>query len=286
MKQNDFNLGVNAYEQGNYKTAFEKLFPFAEQGDAKAQGILGLLYANGNGVEENFSEAAKWFQKSAEQGNQGAYPSLCLLYATGQGVPQDFIEAYKWLFLSEDIEGFQEGINDLRKILDGQASEEQIAQAKDAAKIWMKQQRKEFDVNSFEELLKTFEKIQGLPQTTSQFLKLYQEMEPLLREINLNSEEIKGNAQQRLLAISKLFALYTHTSACLAGSVLVLRLLGNIVEFIWDELTKEQQESINIFVETLSLDPEIQESSNQLVKHIKKAQEKKQEVLQLIKLSK
>jgi len=32
----------------------------AEQGDADAQYILGLMYANGEGVPENDAEAVKW----------------------------------------------------------------------------------------------------------------------------------------------------------------------------------------------------------------------------------
>ncbi|MFD0966080.1 tetratricopeptide repeat protein [Seminibacterium arietis] len=41
----------------------------AEQGDAKAQRMLGLMYYNGKGVEQDYQQAFEWSQKSAEQGD-------------------------------------------------------------------------------------------------------------------------------------------------------------------------------------------------------------------------
>ncbi|MBE0616885.1 MAG: sel1 repeat family protein [Proteobacteria bacterium] len=46
--------------------------PAAKQGDAGAQYNLGLLYANGQGVPQNYTEAANWYRKAAEQGNASA----------------------------------------------------------------------------------------------------------------------------------------------------------------------------------------------------------------------
>ncbi|TFG59172.1 MAG: sel1 repeat family protein, partial [Deltaproteobacteria bacterium] len=39
-----------------------------EQGDAKAQHGLGVMYHNGFGVERDDREANKWFRKAAEGG--------------------------------------------------------------------------------------------------------------------------------------------------------------------------------------------------------------------------
>lgn len=285
---NSYEVGVRSFERGDFRAAFNIWRPLAEQGDVQAQGGLGLLYLYGNGVKQDYAEAAKWLLKAAEQGNPGAQLSLAMLYASGLGVQQNLIEGYKWLTILESNEAGmgdmeQPMISDARELLNNQMASEQIEEAKEIAKVWIRQKRREFVAGSLEELFKTFEKIPGLPQTAAQFFTLYQQMEPLLREIRPTGEEIKGNAQQRLLAASKLFALFAHTSACLAGSVLVLRLFGHIIEFVWDELTKEQRESLGTFVETLSLDPEIQDSSKQLETCIKNAEERKQEVLQLIK---
>ncbi len=44
----------------------------AEQGLARAQFNLGVMYANGQGVAQNDDEAGKWLRKAAEQGHEGA----------------------------------------------------------------------------------------------------------------------------------------------------------------------------------------------------------------------
>ncbi len=46
----DFKTGMEAYERGAYATALKEWRPLAEQGDALAQGLLGLMYAKGQGV--------------------------------------------------------------------------------------------------------------------------------------------------------------------------------------------------------------------------------------------
>jgi len=72
----DFNKGVDAYERGDYATALREMTPFAEQGNAIAQYGLGLIYANGEGIEKNLTEAMKWYRKAAEQGNENALNNL------------------------------------------------------------------------------------------------------------------------------------------------------------------------------------------------------------------
>lgn len=41
-----------------------------------AQNNLGAMYANGNGVEQDFAEAVKWAQLAAVQGNELAHKFL------------------------------------------------------------------------------------------------------------------------------------------------------------------------------------------------------------------
>jgi tetratricopeptide (TPR) repeat protein len=68
----------------------------ALQGDALAQKNLGTMYANGNGVEQDYEEAVKWYLKAAEQGDAGAQNNLGRMYAEGDGVAQDYEEAENW----------------------------------------------------------------------------------------------------------------------------------------------------------------------------------------------
>ena len=54
----DFDSGVTAYDRGDYAVALREFRPLAEEGDARAQYNLGLMYAEGNGVPEDDREAA------------------------------------------------------------------------------------------------------------------------------------------------------------------------------------------------------------------------------------
>ena len=60
----------------------------AEQGLAEAQFNLGLCYYNGDGVLQDYNQAAYWFTKAAEQGDASSQYSLGLCYNTGEGVPK------------------------------------------------------------------------------------------------------------------------------------------------------------------------------------------------------
>jgi len=72
----------------------------AEQGDAFFQFMLGFMYGNGQGVQQDYAEAVKWYRLAAEQGDADAQYNLGLMYRKGQGVPQDDAEAVKWYRLA------------------------------------------------------------------------------------------------------------------------------------------------------------------------------------------
>jgi TPR repeat protein len=70
----------------------------AEQGDVNAQWVLGFMYLNGEGIPQNYKQAAYWLTKAAEQGLALAQTNLGLMYAKGgEGVPQDHKKALEWL---------------------------------------------------------------------------------------------------------------------------------------------------------------------------------------------
>jgi hypothetical protein len=75
---------------------FLKVKARAETGDAIAQAELGRMYEHGQGVPQDYAEAAKWHQKAAGQGLPSAEYRLAECYRHGRGVPQDYVEAAKW----------------------------------------------------------------------------------------------------------------------------------------------------------------------------------------------
>ena len=70
----------------NYKKAVEWYKKAAEQGYAKAQYNLGVMYDNGRGVDVNYKKAAEWYEKAAEQGLAEAQYNLGMLHYHGHGV--------------------------------------------------------------------------------------------------------------------------------------------------------------------------------------------------------
>jgi len=58
----------------------------AEQGNADAQLMLGVMYRNGRGVLQSEAKAAQWFQKAAEQGNADAQLMLGVMHLIGQAL--------------------------------------------------------------------------------------------------------------------------------------------------------------------------------------------------------
>jgi TPR repeat protein len=80
----------------------EQLRNEASQGIAKSQFKLGVMYALGQGVRQDYSEAVIWFRKAAVQGNADAQCILGDAYDEGQGVKQDYAEAMKWYRLAAD----------------------------------------------------------------------------------------------------------------------------------------------------------------------------------------
>ena len=92
----DFDDGLSAYKQKDFKKAVAEWRPLAEQGDMLSQFYLGLVYGFGEGVEKDLKEAIRWWRLSAEQGNVAAQSNLGFMYKYGNGVPQDMVLAYMW----------------------------------------------------------------------------------------------------------------------------------------------------------------------------------------------
>src|SRR5262249_52028860 len=68
----------------------------ADKGDPTAMAYLGVLYANGLGVTQDYAKAREWFEKAVDKGDVSAMASLGLIYANGFGVTQDYAKALQW----------------------------------------------------------------------------------------------------------------------------------------------------------------------------------------------
>ena len=82
---------VLTQEQAN----FIKELNAARSGNMHSQFNLAMKYASGDGVEKNFTEAARWFREAANRGHSNAKVNLGILYKEGKGVNQNYSEAVK-----------------------------------------------------------------------------------------------------------------------------------------------------------------------------------------------
>jgi hypothetical protein len=58
------------------------------------------MYQKGSGVQRDLVEAVRLYRRAADQGDSFAQNNLGVMYATGQAVPQDYVQAYMWFSIS------------------------------------------------------------------------------------------------------------------------------------------------------------------------------------------
>ena len=89
---------------GNHQEAESWFRLAAEQGNARAQFFLGVMYEFGQGVRRNLRRAATWYESAAEQDHNSAQYNLGLFYLQGRGVRRDYVTAHV-LFALSTLEG-------------------------------------------------------------------------------------------------------------------------------------------------------------------------------------
>jgi TPR repeat protein len=68
--------GMAAYNRGDYVPAIRVFRALAEQGNAKAQNVLGVMFRKGEGVPKNPARAHMWFSFAAKRGDATAKAEL------------------------------------------------------------------------------------------------------------------------------------------------------------------------------------------------------------------
>ncbi|WFF38383.1 sel1 repeat family protein [Moraxella nasibovis] len=85
------------HNKQNYTNAFYWVEKLANQGNAKSQYMLGIIYDFGCGIiPQDNTKALEWYNKSANQGNAKAQNNLGAMYYNGYGVRQNYNIAKEW----------------------------------------------------------------------------------------------------------------------------------------------------------------------------------------------
>jgi TPR repeat protein len=160
-----------AIERGDYEEAYRLTKPLAQEGIPEAQFNLGLMYALGQGVPQDETEAAKWFRKAAEQGDPFAQSGIGLMYYEGQGVPQDYAEAVKWWRMSEEHDGNPPHTTFLLGSMYYQGAG--VPQDYAEAAKWYQKAADRGDSDAQNNLGNMYENGQGVPQDYTEAVKWY-----------------------------------------------------------------------------------------------------------------
>ena len=88
-------------ETNEFEAAYKELWPAARSGNADAEELIGVMYAMGLGVRQDYQRAFDWYLRSALKGHPGAQSGVGWYYELGLGMPApDLVRAYMWYVLS------------------------------------------------------------------------------------------------------------------------------------------------------------------------------------------
>ena len=164
-----FDEGLAAYEKSDFATALKEWLPLAEQGDAKAQFNLGVMYANGQGVAQDHAQAVQWYRKAADQGDAKAQFNLGAMYAEGRGVAQDDAQAVQWFRKAAD-----QGHADAQLILGAMYAEGRgVAQDDAQAVQWYRKAADQCHADALGELGWKYEHGSGVTRDLEKAVQLY-----------------------------------------------------------------------------------------------------------------
>ncbi len=135
---NPFDDAFNAYSNGDYATALQRFAPLARGGDVRAQYMMGRMYSEGEGIQKNDAEGAKWYQVAADRGDIVSQLSLGTMYVNGRGVARNYVEAYKWfsiVALSDSRTAVGQAL-EVRDLIQQLMTPEQVERAEQLAAAW------------------------------------------------------------------------------------------------------------------------------------------------------
>ena len=84
--------------EGKYEEAMQMYLK--EKNNPWCQVNIGVLYADGHGVAQDYKKAFEWYKKAADQGDEVAMRNIGQLYWVGNGFPKNCDEAMKWFKLA------------------------------------------------------------------------------------------------------------------------------------------------------------------------------------------
>ena len=117
----------------NYQDAMTWFAKASDAGNAKAQWKLALGYLKGIGVPRDERQAVVWLKRAANNGDTRAQRALSEMYLSGRDVPRDYVRAYTWASIAAELERNDKG---QLQTIRSRMTPIQIADAERRTSIW------------------------------------------------------------------------------------------------------------------------------------------------------
>ncbi len=88
---------VNAFNKGDYATAYPEMLALSQEGDAKATYYLGLMYKDGLGVTKDSNKAISYLEQAERSNVSVASIQLAKMALAGEGLTQDATLGFDYL---------------------------------------------------------------------------------------------------------------------------------------------------------------------------------------------
>lgn len=89
-----------AWRTGHFDEATRIWSPLAEQGQPRAQALMGWSHEVGQGSEQDMDRAIRLYRQAAQAGDAFGQYRLGEVYLRGAGVKRDLHEAFHWMELA------------------------------------------------------------------------------------------------------------------------------------------------------------------------------------------
>ncbi len=85
---------IALYQSGDHDAAFDAFSGLVADGNGEAMFYIGQMYENGEGTQQNFSNAIRWYRRAAAQDHAEAHFRVGQMFENSVGVPRDFGAAF------------------------------------------------------------------------------------------------------------------------------------------------------------------------------------------------
>ncbi|MEI6730482.1 MAG: hypothetical protein WCL30_04415, partial [Pseudomonadota bacterium] len=123
-----------------------------------AQYNLGLAYQNGDGIDRDLKQAAKWYKLSAYNGDYSGQLAFADVLAGGIGVEKDFEQAYSWFKVAENSQELDRESKDKLEKIKNKFSDSEIILLDERVHILKDIIKSREPVSNFAKLLKKYNK--------------------------------------------------------------------------------------------------------------------------------